>query len=221
MELADAIRERRSTRKFQPTEVPRSLITEILHEARWSPSWGNTQSWEFYILTGPTLNKFKEMNMEKPIAGEVPSPDVQMPEIWPESMKARYAELGKVLLTAIGIKREDKESRAKYLLDMVSLFGAPCLILACISRDNFVEYPMLDIGIITQSICLLAHDKGLGTCIMASAVRYPAAIRQIAMIPDDKRIIAGIALGYPELTYPLNHIDRKRAEITEFVHWVE
>ncbi len=221
MELVTAVRERRSIRKFQPTEVPRSLITEILHEARWSPSWGNTQSWEFYILTGTTLAKVKEMNIEKPIAGEAPSPDVQMPEIWPELMKARYAELGKVLLTAIGIKREDQESRIKYLLDMVSLFGAPCLILACISRDIFVEYPMLDIGLITQSICLLAHDKGLGTCIMASAVRYPAAIKKIAMIPEDRRIIAGIALGYPEPNYPLNHIDRKRADITEFVHWVD
>jgi len=221
MELGTAVRERRSIRKFKPTDVPEKLITEILNEARWSPSWGNTQSWEFYILTGPTLAKFKEMNIEKPIAGEAPSPDVQMPEIWPAAMKARYAELGKVLLTAIGVKREDKESRDKYLLDMLLLFGAPCLILACVSRDNVVEYPMLDIGLISQTICLLAHDKGLGTCLMASAVRYPAAIREIAMIPDDKIIILGIALGYPDPDFPLNHIDRKRAEITEFVHWVE
>jgi nitroreductase len=80
---------------------------------------------------------------------------------------------------------------------------------------------MLDIGLITQSICLLAYDKGLGTCIMAATVRYPAAIREIALIPDDKRIIAGIALGYPDPTFPLNNIDRQRAEVAEFVHWVE
>ena len=50
------------------------------------------------------------------------------------------------------------------IMNMVSVFDAPCLILACISRDNLVEYQMLDIGLIAQTICLAAHDKGLGTC---------------------------------------------------------
>jgi nitroreductase len=221
MELGTAIRERRSIRKFKPVEVPPSLITEIFNEARWSPSWGNTQPWEFYVLTSHALAKFKEMNLEKSAAGVPPSPDVQMPAKWPEAQKARYDELGHVVLTTMGIKREDKASRNKYYLEMGSLFGATCLILACISRNNVVEYPMLDIGLISQTICLLAHDKGLGTCIMAAAACYPAAIRKIAAIPDDQRIIVGIALGYPDLTFTLNHIDRKRAKIAELVHWVE
>jgi nitroreductase len=221
MELGTAIRERRSIRKFKPLDVPQNLVREILDEARWSPSWGNTQPWEFYVLTGKTLAKFKEMNLGKPAAGVPPSPDVPMPENWPAALKTRYAELGKVVLTSQGIKREDKISRDQYYMDMVLLFGAPCLILACISRDNVVEYPMLDIGLISQTICLLAHEKGLGTCLMAAAVRYPAAIREIAAIPENKRIIVGIALGYPDPAFPLNNFDRKRAEITEIVHWVE
>jgi len=47
MELREAIKGRRSIRKFKPVEVPRSLMEEIMEEARWSPSWGNTQPWEF------------------------------------------------------------------------------------------------------------------------------------------------------------------------------
>lgn len=221
MELAKAVRERRSIRKFQAIDVPPDLITEILDAARFAPSWGNTQPWEFYVLTGQALAKVKEMNMKKPADGVPPSPDIPMPENWPPASKDRYNELGQVVLTTMGIKREDKAARDKYYQDMASLFGTPCLILACISRDSVVEYPMLDIGLITQTICLLAHDKGLGTCIMAAAVRYPAAIRKIAAIPDDKRIIIGVALGYPDLTYPLNIFARKRAEIAELVHWVE
>jgi nitroreductase len=221
MELSAVISGRRSIRKFKPADVPRDLITKIFDEARWSPSWGNTQSWEFYVLTGHALAEFKKMSLEKPAAGEIPSPDVRMPETWPAHMKTRYVELGKVVLTTLKIKREDKESRDKYYQEMVTLFGAPCLILACLSRDMVVEYPMLDIGLITQTICLSAHNKGLGTCIMAAAVRYPDAIRKIAGIPDDKRIILGVALGYPDLTYPLNNIRRQRAEVAEFVHWAE
>ena len=59
MELAAAIKGRRSIRKFKSQDVPKSVITEILEEARWSPSWGNTQPWDLYVLTGKTLAKEK------------------------------------------------------------------------------------------------------------------------------------------------------------------
>jgi nitroreductase len=221
MELVTAVKGRRSIRKYKQVDVPQNLIAELLSEARWSPSWGNTQPWEFYVLTGERLARYKEMNLEKQAAGDAPAPDVIMPSAWPAPLKARYEETIGTLLTAQGIKREDKAARNKYYQEMGSLFGAPCLILACISRNSVVEYAMLDVGLIAQTICLLAHDKELGTCILASAVLYPAAIREIASIPDDKRIIAGITLGYPDPAFPLNQFDRKRAEISEFVHWVK
>jgi hypothetical protein len=56
---------------------------------------------------------------------------------------------------------------------------------------------------------------------MAVAVRYPDLLRKIASIPDDRRIVVGIALGYPDPDYLLNRFERKRAERKELVHWVE
>jgi nitroreductase len=95
------------------------------------------------------------------------------------------------------------------------------VILACISRDNLVEYQMLDIGILVQSICLSAHNKGLGTCLLAAAARYPAEIRKIAAIPDDWKIVVGVALGYPDPSVALNTFERKRAALDEFVLWTD
>jgi nitroreductase len=221
MELAAAIKGRRSIRKFKSQDVPKNIITEILEEARWSPSWGNTQPWDLYVLTGKVLAKFKEMNLRQTLAGAATASDVPMLEKWPDAMKARYGQLGKVVLSAQGIKRDDKEGREKYYSKMVSFFDAPCLILACISRDNLVEYQMLDVGLIAQTICLTAHDKGLGTCLLAAAARYSAEIRKIAAIPDDQKIVVGIALGYPDPSFPLNNFERERAGLTEFVHWME
>lgn len=221
MELTAAIKGRRSIRKFTSQDVPKGIITEVLEAARWSPSWGNTQPWDLYVLTGKPLARFKEMNLQQTLAGAAIASDVPMLEKWPDAMKARYGQLGKVVLSAQGIKRDDKEGRDKYYRDMVSIFDAPCLILACISRDNLVEYQMLDIGIIAQSVCLAAYDKGLGTCLLAAAARYPAEIRKIAAIPDDKKIVVGISLGYPDASFPLNHFERERATLAEIVHWVE
>ena len=221
MELAAAIKGRRSIRKFKAQDVPKSIITEILEEARWSPSWGNTQPWDLYVLTGKTQAIFKERNLRQTLAGAAIASDVPMLTNWPDAMKARYGDLGKVVLSVQGIKREDKEGRDKYYQNMVSIFDAPCLILACISRDNLVEYQMLDIGLLAQTICLAAHDKGLGTCLLAAAARFPAEIRKIAAIPDDKKIVVGIALGYPDPSFPLNNFERSRAKLDEFVHWME
>jgi nitroreductase len=221
MELAVAIKGRRSIRKFKAQDIPKNILTEMLEIARWSPSWGNTQPWDLYVLTGKTLAKFKEMNLKQTLAGAATASDVPMLTNWPDAMKARYGELGKVVLSAQGIKRDDKEARDKYYQGMVSVFDAPCLILACISRDNLVEYQMLDIGLIAQTICLAAYDKGLGTCLLAAAARYSVEIRKIAAIPEDKKIVVGIALGYPDPLFPLNNFERDRAKLTEFVHWME
>ncbi|MGA3281446.1 MAG: nitroreductase [Smithella sp.] len=220
MELVAAIRGRRSIRKFKSQDVPQNILTEILEIARWSPSWGNTQPWDLYVLTGNTLAKFKEMNLKQTLTGAATASDVPMLTNWPDTMKARYGALGKVVLSAQGIKRDDKEARDKYYQDMVSVFDAPCLILACISRDNLVEYQMLDIGLIAQTICLAAYDKGLGTCLLAAAARYSTEIRKIAAIPEDKKIVVGIALGYPDPSFPLNNFERDRAKLNEFVHWM-
>ena len=221
MELALAIRERRSIRKFKPQDVAKSVLTEVLEQARWSPSWGNTQPWDLLVLTGKTLAKFKEMNLRRTLAGEPIASDVPMLEKWPDAMKARYAALGKVVLSAQGIARDDKAGREQYYRSMVNMFDAPCVILVCISRDNLVEYQMLDVGLIAQTICLAACDKGLGTCLLAAAARYPAETRKLATVPADKKIVVGIALGYPDPSFPLNTFERERANLDEFVHWLD
>jgi nitroreductase len=221
MELEAAVRGRRSIRKFTSKSVPGVAIDEILDAARWSPSWGNTQPWEFYVLTGEPLAAFKEAGGQMLAEGLGFTPDIPMPEAWPGALKARYGELGKSLLDMLGIDRADKDARQHLYARMAGLFDAPCLIVACIPREVLVEYAMLDVGLAVQTICLLAHGKGLGTCIMAAAVRYPDRLRKIASIPDDRRIVVAIALGYPDPDYPLNRFERKRAEIRELVHWVD
>lgn len=220
MTVEEAIMGRRSVRKFKSDKVPREVIANILDAARWSPSWGNTQPWEFYVLTGELLEEFRKANHRKIINGEAFEADIPIPEIWPDHLKKRYSEIGKILLSALGIAREDKESRNKFYEEMSRFFGAPCLIIACIPRASAVEYAMLDIGLIVHTICLLAHDKGLGTCIMAAAIGYPELLRSIASIPDELRIVVGIALGYPDEASPVNNFKRVRADMSDLVTWV-
>ncbi|MDO9530151.1 MAG: nitroreductase [Syntrophales bacterium] len=220
MTVEEVIKGRRSIRKFKKDEISRDLLEDILETASWAPSWGNTQPWEFYILTGKPLDEFREKNHEKMVNGEPFSTDVPMQEDWPEHMKRRYGEMGKIVMTSMGIKRRDKDARNKIYQNMATLFDAPCLIVACMSRDIRIEYGMFDIGLIMQTICLSAYEKGIGSCIMAVAIGYPELLREILSIPEDRSIIIGAALGYPDKDSPINNFERERAPLTEFVKWV-
>lgn len=50
MELTEVIKKRRSIRAFKSEEIPKETILEILNLARYSPSAGNTQPWEFVLI---------------------------------------------------------------------------------------------------------------------------------------------------------------------------
>ncbi len=51
MDVMEAIKTRRSVRRFKPDAIPDEVMSEILEAARWSPSWANTQCWEFIVVT--------------------------------------------------------------------------------------------------------------------------------------------------------------------------
>ena len=220
MDTKKAVKGRRSIRMFKPDEVPQEIIREILDEARWAPSWGNTQPWELYVVSGETLEKFKKANRQKSMDGEADSSEISMPEVWPDILKKRYTGVGKSVLTSLSIAREDVDARNEYYGDMFNLFGAPCMILACLDKSLNIEYAMLDVGLIMQTICLLAHDKGLGTCMLAASVRYPGLLREMLPIPEDQVIVIGAAMGYPDPEAPVNNFERKRADLDEIVTWV-
>ena len=220
MELEAAVRGRRSIRKFRPDAIPRNVLEELLEISRWAPSWGNTQPWEITVITGEPLEAFRKANVAGMAGAEPLRSDVPMPETWPEQMKARYMGVGRAVVTSLGLKREDKEGRRQHQLNMGALFGAPCLIVATVPTDVLVEYAMLDVGLLLQTIALAAHDRGLGTCIMASSVHYADLLRRHGSIPGDRRVIMGAAIGYPERDAPINQFERQRADMDVFVKWV-
>jgi nitroreductase len=220
MELEAAVRGRRSIRKFRPDAIPRKLLEDLLETARWAPSWGNTQPWEIYIITGEPLEAFRKANVDSMGNGEPLRTAVPMPETWPEELKKRYMEVGKAVVTSLGLKREDKEGRRQHQLNMAALFGAPCLIVATVPTDVLVEYAMLDVGLFLQTLALVAHDRRLGMCIMASYVHYADLLRRHGAIPESRRVVMGAAIGYPVREAPINIFDRRRAGLKDFVKWV-
>ena len=55
MELQEAIKQRRSIRSFTDYIVTDEEILKVLESARWSPSWANTQVWEYIVIRDKTI----------------------------------------------------------------------------------------------------------------------------------------------------------------------
>lgn len=50
MDVLEAIKTRRSIRKYQTTPVDDKVLEQVLDSARWSPSWANTQCSRFIVV---------------------------------------------------------------------------------------------------------------------------------------------------------------------------
>ena len=220
MDLKDVIRKRRSIRAFKPDPVPKETLKKIMTDALWAPSWGNTQPWEFTIVGGDTAKRLGEEFAYRCSTNEADNPDIEMPEVWPDLYMGRYKDVGRGLFDVLSIGRGDKEKRNQHYINMFKFFGAPNVIYIYMEKDLGV-YSVLDVGIIIQNICLLAADHDLGTCIEAAAVRYPDLVKQRLNIPESKKLVIGIAIGYPDWDSPYNKYRSSRENPDLLVKWVD
>ncbi len=92
-----------------------------------------------------------------------------------------------------------------------TLSTAPLLIAQCcvkkrsgyerdgsFTTDRGDGWQMYDCGIAAQTLCLSAHEHGLGTVIMGIFDR--GALEAYLNVPEDQELVALIAVGYPDET---------------------
>jgi nitroreductase len=57
MDVLEAIKGRRSIRAFKNQDVPAEIVEKLIDAARWAPSAGNIQPWEFIIVRKPEIKR--------------------------------------------------------------------------------------------------------------------------------------------------------------------
>jgi len=221
MELITAIQNRKSIRAFTQQKISRQMIKEILNIACRAPSAMNTQPWEFAVITGKVLERIRSAIVEKLHNMEPMKPEHLVVGWSQESVyRNRQVELAKQLFKLMDIKREDKEKRAQWLERGFRFFDAPAAIVILTDRALSEHGPLLDVGAVMQNICLAALNFGLGTCIEDQGVLYPEVVREMANIPDTKRIIISIAIGYPDPDFPANQVQTNREDAENLTTWI-
>jgi len=223
MELTECVLTRKSIRAFKTTPVPRELLTRILDEAKRCASAANTQPWEFAVFGGEVIEEMRMAYRERALSGSKPNAEIPYdPMAWPEPYRTRREENGRRMYLSMQIERDDAEQRKQFGLRGYSFFGAPNGIIIYINSvlvDSFLPWAILDVGGILQTILLLAHNYGLGCCPQTQMVYYPDIIRKVMNIPSAKKIIVGLAIGYPDEHDRINKYVSDRLPFEEMVTW--
>jgi nitroreductase len=73
MELTDAIKGRRSVRKYKPDPVPEEALQKVMEAVRWAPSWANTQCWEVIVVKDPKVKSelLKALSENNPASSSI------------------------------------------------------------------------------------------------------------------------------------------------------
>jgi nitroreductase len=216
MQIEEAILSRRSIRAYRPDPVPTAILREVIDQARWTPSAANTQPWEFTIVAGDILQTLRTRLRKTAAADPVGKPEMRWPPDLPERFKVRRTEIGNATNRALGIGAEDKARKDEWFLFGIGFFDAPQVILLTMERC-FTELAVLDMGAVALALMLLAHGKGLGTCPQAAPLRYPWMFHEVLGIPQSKRVMLALPIGYPVSEAAVNQFPRTRAASDELL----
>jgi nitroreductase len=224
MDVIEAIRTRRSIRVFKPDPVPKKVLQELLDISRWAPSGGNVQPWYFEVLAGEPLAKVTARLEEKATTWDGhdyinTNPDLPRTGPYSKLLMPRRQQL-KAIQDPIRYPPGTKDLEAKQLEHrehMLRFFDAPSVIIVC--ADDRGPNSIVSIGAVAQTICLAALTYGLGTCIMGIPVLWPEVFREFLNIPEDRVIVTSVAIGYPDLTAPINTFPRPREQLYNLVEW--
>lgn len=198
MELWDALRSRRSIRKFLNKPVEKEVILSLLEAANLAPNSGNSQPWDFVVVndrnTGQKLVQIL-CNVHKKYFGQ-----------------ARIDAL-------------DGEKLDKMLSYYSGMVEGPSFIVACMRRKSIQlhseyaawekQWGRFSVALAVGNIMMASVDGGLGTCWLATAGWQEDDIKELLHIPNDAEIVAILPVGYPD-EFPKS---RPRRSIEESVHF--
>jgi len=214
-DLERAITDRRSVRMFlRDKPVPMGAVNEALDLAMRAPSNSNIQPWHLVLASGPARDRLVEALLE---VAAVESPAVP---VLPEAFAHMRRDLGALVYGSMGISRHDAEARRLAVLRNWEFFRAPLAGIVCMQRD-LDHVDAMGVGMFMQTLMLALTARGLGTCAQVSIAGYPDVIREQLNIGEDMRILCGLAIGYPDPTFPANDLHVPRNSVEQNVEFVD
>lgn len=223
LDFETTVRTRQSIRKFLPTPMTQAEIEQILADAQNAPSACNTQPWLVHIASGETLARLHKVIGERFAEGKF-SPDFEFDQnkfqgIYEPRWRNQYAH---VFTTSFGVPREDKAGRQSVIEQNIIGYGAAHMaFLFMPSVDNHDVNIASDVGMYSQTFLLSLTARGFGGIPMLFLGLFADDIRRELGVPDDYKLLHGIAFGHPDWDAQQNktHLGRVPVSESAVLHW--
>lgn len=187
MEVKEAIRTRRSVRRYKSTPVPRETVERLLEAANLAPSATNRQPWEFVVVHRSYLDQLDQV----------------LRTAFTERVESVSEDVMRQAIKDLPIPVDESGDKLKGLGHFYrTLGGAPIAIVVCVPReeDPWVwRNSISDAAAVIENLLLAAWDEGLGTCWLTGPLKTRAhSVASLLNIDDDLEIVAIVSLGYPD-----------------------
>jgi nitroreductase len=212
---------RHCKRAFLDRPVPREALEEVLRAAAHAPSTRNGQPWAVAVLLGEArealVRRLCELfDRDAPMQMDYESRPAEVPPVHQERAAAASAGVH----AAKGIARDDKAGRRAHLRDNFRFYGAPVALIFHLP-SNAAPGTFLEMGFYVQNVMLGLVARGLGSCPQASVTGYSDAIRAHLGLGQDRLIVCGMSVGYPDEAAPVNRFAPERAPLSDSTQWFE
>jgi len=220
MHVDEAIRSRKSVRRFLPTPVPASVVHQILSVAARAPSGNNVQPWRVYAVAGEARQRLCDAFIEAATheSERHQAEYAYYPTTWVDPYLERRRRCGFGLYASLGIARDDTAARERQMLRNYTFFDAPVGLLVTLDR-RLNTGSFMDLGMFIQNILVAARAQGLHTCAQAAFAWYHKVARDQLPIGEHEILACGIALGHEDPSAPENAFITERAEVEAFASW--
>jgi nitroreductase len=173
VELFDAIKTRRSIRRYTDAPVAESQVEAILEAGRWAPSWSNTQCWRFIVVRHPAV---RAGMTEALLPFKLPDKIIENPAATMLRTAPVVIVVGAQMGLTGGIPARPGGAGGEFITDKGDWF-------------------MFDTALSVQNMVLAAHGLGLGTVIIGT---FDAPkLEKILAVPPGYRIVTLFPVGVP------------------------
>jgi nitroreductase len=178
----EAIRGRRSIRRYENRPVPQEMIDELLEAARLAPSTSNLQTWKFKVITeAGTRRSLREAAFNQRFVEDAPVVIVACADF--DAFGERAARTLELLRT--GAVR----ASLPMLLRMLRSGKAED------TEERNLTGAIINVSIAVENMVLAAASLGLGTCWVRAF--QPERVSEALSLPPQCPPLFLLPLGYP------------------------
>ena len=170
MDVMEAIKGRRSIRKYRTEPVSEEALKTVLEAARLAPSWANSQCCRLVVVRDAETKPKLADTLKGIKAGRVN----------PATEAVRNAPIVLAACAERGLSGYYKDESGQ----------------SAISTDKGEYWFMFDVALAMQNISLAAHALGLGT--IHTGLFNSAEVARILGVPDNVAIVELLPLGWPD-----------------------